>query len=70
MERIFEVRDVVGPALLTLGDGNWKMGEGVQVGNEGAKTDVGDEQTVIEHYTCHFFMFLIFSIALFTRSFR
>lgn len=40
----------VGSALLTLGDGNWKMGEGVKVGNK-PNTDL-NEQTILEHYTC------------------
>ena len=36
MESMPDVRDAAGSALLTLGDGNWKMGEGVQV-NKGPK---------------------------------
>ncbi|PSS18880.1 hypothetical protein PHLCEN_2v3195 [Hermanssonia centrifuga] len=49
VERLPEVKDAVAAALLTLGDGNWKMGEGVQVG-KGPKTSEADEQTIIEHY--------------------
>lgn len=30
LEQLLEVRDVVGPALMLLGDGNQKMGDGVQ----------------------------------------
>lgn len=54
MERLPEVKDAVAAALLTLGDGNWKMGEGVQVG-KGPKTSEADEQTIIEHYMCKSF---------------
>lgn len=43
------VKGAVGSALLSLGDGNWKMGEGVQVG-KGSKLGEGDEQTILEHY--------------------
>jgi exocyst complex component 7 len=51
VERLPEVRDAVASALMTLGDGNWKMGEGVQVGKAGKTADV-DEHTILEHYTC------------------
>jgi exocyst complex protein 7 len=48
------VKGAVGSALLSLGDGNWKMGEGVQVG-KGSKLPLGGEagdveQTILEHY--------------------
>ncbi|EMD34621.1 hypothetical protein CERSUDRAFT_86027 [Gelatoporia subvermispora B] len=49
MEKIQEVRDGVAGALMTLGDGNWKMGEGTQVGKTNKSADV-DERTVLEHY--------------------
>lgn len=51
MEKIQEVRDAVAGALMTLGDGNWKMGEGTQVGKTNKSADV-DERTVLEHYIC------------------
>ena len=35
--------------MQSLGDGNWKMGEGVQVG-KGGKSGETDERTLIEHY--------------------
>ena len=44
------VQDAAASALLTLGDGNWKMGEGTQVGK--AKAAEVDEMTVLEHFTC------------------
>ncbi|GJE99593.1 exocyst complex component EXO70 [Phanerochaete sordida] len=50
VERLPEVREAVGAALLTLGDGNWKMGQGVQVGKAPKSVEI-DEQTVLEHYT-------------------
>lgn len=36
--------------LLSLGDGNWKMGEGARVAKS-ARQDV-DEKTILEHFTC------------------
>jgi exocyst complex protein 7 len=51
MEGLPAVQEAVGSMLLTLGDGNWKMGEGVQVG-KGAKLGEGDESIVLEHYLC------------------
>lgn len=51
MERLPEVKDAVAAALMTLGDGNWKMGEGVQVGKASKATDI-DERTILEHYMC------------------
>lgn len=58
MERLPEVQSAVGSALLTLGDGNWKMGEGVQVG-KGAKLGEGDEPVILEHYVCGFVLLFI-----------
>ncbi|KAJ7459394.1 Cullin repeat-like-containing domain protein [Mycena galericulata] len=49
MDRLPEVHSAAGAALLQLGDGNWKMGEGVQVG-KGAKLGDGDEQVILEHF--------------------
>ena len=40
----------VASALITLGDGNWKMGEGVKA--VGSKVTDIDEQTILEHYVC------------------
>jgi hypothetical protein len=53
MNRLPDVQGAVGSALVSLGDGNWKMGEGVQVG-KGAKPGEGDEQTVLEHFLGRF----------------
>ncbi|KDQ53737.1 hypothetical protein JAAARDRAFT_161423 [Jaapia argillacea MUCL 33604] len=50
LESIPEVKDAVGSALLTLGDGNWRMGDGIQV-KKGGKLSEGDEPIIIEHFT-------------------
>ena len=51
LEAIPAVQDAVGAALVSLGDGNWKMGEGVQV-SKGPKLGEGNEAVVLEHYLC------------------
>ena len=50
LERLLAVKDAAASALLTLGDGNWRMGEGTQVGK--TKPTEVDEKTVLEHFTC------------------
>ena len=52
LERLPDVQDAVASALMTLGDGNWRMGEGVQVGQKAPKIADIDERTILEHYTC------------------
>ncbi|KAF8970319.1 exocyst complex component, exo70 subunit [Flammula alnicola] len=47
IERIPQVQSAVESALYALGDGNWKMGEGVQVGM-GNKDD--DDSSIVEHF--------------------
>jgi len=49
MKNLLEVRDAVGDALAALGDGNWKMGDGMRVTNA-SKLGVGSEQVLLEHY--------------------
>lgn len=49
LERIPKVRTAVSSALLALGDGNWKMGEGVQVGKT-SQGGVIDETVILEHF--------------------
>ncbi|KAI0062820.1 hypothetical protein BV25DRAFT_623858 [Artomyces pyxidatus] len=49
LEQLLEVRDAVESALLTLGDGNWKMGDGVRVANA-PKLGPGSEHILLEHY--------------------
>lgn len=64
LERLPDVSGAVGTALIALGDGNWKMGEGVMAGMKGGaagqqtKLGEGDEGVVIEHYTCASYPFL------------
>ncbi|KAI0073224.1 hypothetical protein K474DRAFT_1666843 [Panus rudis PR-1116 ss-1] len=67
IERIPEVRDAVASALLTLGDGNWKMGDGVQVG-KGAKAAEVDERTVLEHYLHDVISTVIASLLTLSRT--
>jgi exocyst complex component 7 len=50
MERLPEVQTAAGAALTALGDGNWKMGEGVSV--QKSKLGEGDEAVILEHYVC------------------
>ncbi|KAI1785088.1 Cullin repeat-like-containing domain protein [Ganoderma leucocontextum] len=49
LERLLAVQGAAASALLTLGDGNWRMGEGTQAGK--TKTTDVDETTVLEHFT-------------------
>ena len=51
LERIPQVRTAVSSALLALGDGNWKMGEGVQVGKS-LQGGITDENIILEHFLC------------------
>lgn len=51
METLPQVQTAVGSALVSLGDGNWKMGEGVQVG-KAAKAGESDESVILEHFIC------------------
>ncbi|EGO29318.1 hypothetical protein SERLADRAFT_359419 [Serpula lacrymans var. lacrymans S7.9] len=50
MNRIPEVQEAVGSALVGLGDGNWKMGDGKQVGKGGKSGGDVNGQIVMEHY--------------------
>jgi exocyst complex protein 7 len=55
LEQLLEVRGAVGPALMLLGDGNWKMGDGVQAKPNKGKPAPGSESVLIAHYACKFF---------------
>lgn len=58
------MKEAVGAALFALGDGNWKMGEGKQVGKtQKASTIELTEKVVLQHYTC---LSSLFSCALMT----
>lgn len=50
LQQIPQVMAAVGTALVTLGDGMWKMGEGA--GKILGKSDQDDERIVIEHFVC------------------
>ncbi|KAF8267255.1 Cullin repeat-like-containing domain protein [Lactarius quietus] len=49
LEQLLEVRDAVGPMLMLLGDGNWKMGDGVQAKPKQGKPTPGSENRLIKH---------------------
>ncbi|KAH8813634.1 exocyst complex component, exo70 subunit [Flagelloscypha sp. PMI_526] len=49
LDRLPDVQGAAASALLALGDGNWKMGEGVAV-SKGPKLGEGDEQIILEHF--------------------
>lgn len=51
LERVPEVKTAVGSALLKLGDGNWKMGEGITVPRT-ARLGEGDEDLILENFIC------------------
>ena len=52
---------------MTLGDGNWKMGEGVQVGKT-AKLGDSDETVIIEHFARSYLSFQ--SLSLYSNYFH
>ena len=43
LERLLAVKDAAASALLTLGDGNWKMGQGTQIGKSKAPGEVDEK---------------------------
>ncbi|KAF8886743.1 exocyst complex component exo70 subunit [Infundibulicybe gibba] len=69
LERLPDVKSAVGSALLTLGDGNWKMGEGVQVG-KASKAGDGDESVLIEHYVYDLVTTVVNSLTTLSRTSR
>jgi len=52
LEQLLVVRGAVGPALMLLGDGNWKMGDGIQAKPNKGRPAPGSESVLIGHYTC------------------
>ena len=62
IEKIPLVRTAVESSLYALGDGNWKMGEGVQVG-KGVKTEETNYSSIIEHFVRESFSFSHFSLS-------
>ncbi|KAJ7493648.1 Cullin repeat-like-containing domain protein [Mycena latifolia] len=69
LDRLPEVHGAAAAALLQLGDGNWKMGEGVQVG-KGAKLGDGDEQIILEHFVYDVVTTAISSLTTISRTQR
>ena len=51
-----------GDVLTALGDGNWKMGEGMSVTK--ARAGGMDEQVLLEHYVCELYHGVYFISAL------
>jgi len=49
IEKIPRAQSAIESTLLALGDGNWKMGEGIQVGR-GARMDEASDSNIIEHF--------------------
>ncbi|KAF9242082.1 Cullin repeat-like-containing domain protein [Melanogaster broomeanus] len=50
IDRLPAVQEAVGTALLALGDGNWKMGDGKQVKAQKQSTGEVTEKTLMQHY--------------------
>ncbi|KAF9527700.1 exocyst complex component, exo70 subunit [Crepidotus variabilis] len=65
-QKVPEVQDAVESALYALGDGNWKMGEGVQVGK--GKDD--DDSTILEHFLHDIVTTAITSLTTISRTSR
>jgi len=70
LQQILEVRDAVGPILMVLGDGNWRMGDGVQPKPNQGKPAPGSEGRLIEHYTYDVVNTLIASLTALSRMQR
>ncbi|KAJ7851811.1 Cullin repeat-like-containing domain protein [Mycena olivaceomarginata] len=69
MDRLPEVHGAAAAALLQLGDGNWKMGEGVTVGKN-SKLGDGDEQLILEHFIYDVVATAISSLTTISRTQR
>ncbi|TFY63520.1 hypothetical protein EVG20_g6281 [Dentipellis fragilis] len=69
LEQLPDVREAVGAVLLALGDGNWRMGDGVQV-NKGPKLGEGSEKVILEHYVYDVVSTLLTSLTTLSRTSR
>lgn len=69
MERLPQVQGAAGSALMTLGDGNWKMGEGVQVGKT-SKSEDSDETVILEHFVYDVVTTTVNSLTTLSRTSR
>ncbi|EIN08701.1 hypothetical protein PUNSTDRAFT_120310 [Punctularia strigosozonata HHB-11173 SS5] len=70
LERFPEVEGAAGAVLAALGDGKWKMGEGVQVGKNATGPGDVDQRTIIEHYIYDVVNTTITSLTTISRSQR
>ncbi|KAF9652386.1 hypothetical protein BDM02DRAFT_3266446 [Thelephora ganbajun] len=69
LERVPEVKTAVGSALLKLGDGNWKMGEGITVPKT-ARLGEGDEDLILENFIFDVVSTTVASLVTLSRSQR
>ncbi|KAF8653415.1 hypothetical protein AX16_003958 [Volvariella volvacea WC 439] len=69
LDRLPEVQAAVASTLLILGDGNWKMGEGMPV-SKGPKLGEGDENVILEHYVFDVVTITINSLNTMSRTSR
>ncbi|KAG2066853.1 hypothetical protein BDR04DRAFT_1233742 [Suillus decipiens] len=71
LNRIPDVQDAVGSALSTLGDGNWKMGDGKQVGKTPKSNPVDvNEKVLIQHFVYDVMNTIIGSLTTLSRTQR
>lgn len=68
MDRLPEVQAAVGAALVTLGDGNWKMGDGMKTAS--GKSGEGDEQVLLQHYIYDVVMTTVKSLTELSKTHR
>lgn len=71
LNRIPDVQDAVGSAFSTLGDGNWKMGDGKQVGKTPKSNPVDvNEKVLIQHFVYDVMNTIIGSLTTLSRTQR
>lgn len=71
LNRIPDVQDAVGSALSALGDGNWKMGDGKQVGKTLKSSSVDtNEKVLIQHFVYDVMNTMIGSLTTLSRTQR
>ncbi|TFK32707.1 exocyst complex component exo70 subunit [Crucibulum laeve] len=69
LSRIPQVQSAAAAALHALGDGNWKMGEGVQVGQQ-QRPEENDESIILEHFIFDLVMTVLSSLNTISRTGR
>ncbi|KAJ8517884.1 hypothetical protein ONZ45_g4972 [Pleurotus djamor] len=71
MDRLPEVQSAAGSALLKLGDGNWKMGEGLlPASTKPSKLGEGDERLILEHFVYDVITTAVNSLSTLSRAQR